>query len=187
MTTTDAEAEVTPRATKRVAWRRILVGWFAVPMSAFAALVIGAVLILAFGANPAYRLPRPVVGRIRRDLRPRQYGAKGGPAPARGRGDMHSRSGERLEHRWRRPDRNGGARIHGHRLGCRGPAAWVLLPLVLVAAAAGGAIWAGIAGFFKAYFNVNEILSTIMLNLVAVQVMNYLLSGPRSTSPSPSR
>ena len=56
--------------------------------------------------------------------------------------------------------------------------AWVLLPLVLVAAAAGGAIWAGIAGFFKAYFNVNEILSTIMLNLVAVQVMNYLLSGP---------
>ena len=31
---------------------------------------------------------------------------------------------------------------------------------------------------FKAYFNVNEILSTIMLNLVAVQLMNYLLAGP---------
>jgi len=56
--------------------------------------------------------------------------------------------------------------------------AYVLLPLVLVAAAGGGAIWAGIAGVFKAYFNVNEILSTIMLNLVAVQVMNWLLSGP---------
>ena len=35
-----------------------------------------------------------------------------------------------------------------------------------------------IPGFFKAYFNVNEILSTIMLNLVAVQLMNYLLAGP---------
>ncbi len=54
----------------------------------------------------------------------------------------------------------------------------MLIPLVLVAGAAGGAVWAAIAGFFKAYFNVNEILSTIMLNLVAVQVMNYLLSGP---------
>ena len=56
--------------------------------------------------------------------------------------------------------------------------AFLLIPLVVVVAAAGGAAWAGIAGFFKAYFNVNEILSTIMLNLVAVQVMNYLLSGP---------
>jgi simple sugar transport system permease protein len=41
-----------------------------------------------------------------------------------------------------------------------------------------GAIWAGIAGFLKAYFNVNEILSTIMLNYIAAYGMNYLLSGP---------
>ena len=54
----------------------------------------------------------------------------------------------------------------------------VLIPLVLLAGAAGGAAWGAIAGFLKAYFNVNEILSTIMLNLVAVQVMNYLLAGP---------
>ena len=54
----------------------------------------------------------------------------------------------------------------------------VLIPLVLLAGAAGGALWGAIPGAFKAYFNVNEILSTIMLNLVAVQLMNYLLSGP---------
>jgi simple sugar transport system permease protein len=30
----------------------------------------------------------------------------------------------------------------------------------------------------KAYFNVNEILSTIMMNAIAVQLMNYMLSGP---------
>src|ERR1019366_1524528 len=41
-----------------------------------------------------------------------------------------------------------------------------------------GAVWGAIPGAFKAYFNVNEILSTIMLNLVAVQVMNWLLAGP---------
>jgi simple sugar transport system permease protein len=30
----------------------------------------------------------------------------------------------------------------------------------------------------KAYFNVNEILSTIMMNAIAVQIMNFLLRGP---------
>ncbi len=52
------------------------------------------------------------------------------------------------------------------------------LPIVLVAGAVGGGAFAAIAGALKAYFNVNEVLSTIMLNLVAVQVMNYLLTGP---------
>lgn len=54
----------------------------------------------------------------------------------------------------------------------------LLLPLVLVAGALGGALWGGIPGALKAYFEVNEILSTIMLNIVAVQMMNYLLRGP---------
>jgi simple sugar transport system permease protein len=55
---------------------------------------------------------------------------------------------------------------------------FVLIPLVLLAGAAGGAIWGAIPGAFKAYRGVNEVLSTIMLNLVAVQLMNYLLAGP---------
>jgi simple sugar transport system permease protein len=42
----------------------------------------------------------------------------------------------------------------------------------------GGAIWGGIPGILKAYFNVNEILSTIMMNAIAVQGMNFLLRGP---------
>ncbi|NQU66160.1 MAG: ABC transporter permease [SAR324 cluster bacterium] len=54
----------------------------------------------------------------------------------------------------------------------------ILIPLVLVLGAIGGAIWGGIAGALKAYFNVSEILSTIMLNIVAVQLMNFLLRGP---------
>ncbi|MEZ4671564.1 MAG: hypothetical protein R3E39_26985 [Anaerolineae bacterium] len=49
--------------------------------------------------------------------------------------------------------------------------------LSLVGGFLGGALYAGIAGFLKAYFGVNEILSTIMLNQVAVQTMNFLLNG----------
>ena len=54
----------------------------------------------------------------------------------------------------------------------------VLVPLALLAGFAGGAIWGGIPGVLKAYFNVNEILSTIMMNVIAVQFMNFLLRGP---------
>lgn len=57
-------------------------------------------------------------------------------------------------------------------------AGWILIIIALFVGLLGGAIWAGIAGFLKAYFNVNEILSTIMLNYIAVYGMNYLLRGP---------
>jgi len=55
---------------------------------------------------------------------------------------------------------------------------WILIIIALLVGLLSGAIWAGIAGFLKAYFNVNEILSTIMLNYIAAYGMNYLLSGP---------
>jgi simple sugar transport system permease protein len=55
---------------------------------------------------------------------------------------------------------------------------WVVVPLALIAGFVGGAIWGGIPGVLKAYFGVNEILSTVMMNAIAVQAMNYLLRGP---------
>jgi len=54
----------------------------------------------------------------------------------------------------------------------------VIITASLIAGFAAGAFYGGIAGFLRAYFNVNEILSTIMLNQVAVQIMNFLLNGP---------
>lgn len=54
----------------------------------------------------------------------------------------------------------------------------IALPLALVAGFVGGGLFGAIPGALKAYFNVNEILSTIMLNIVAVQIMNFLLRGP---------
>ena len=54
----------------------------------------------------------------------------------------------------------------------------IMLPIVLLAGIVGGGIAGAIPGALKAYASVNEILSTIMLNLVMVQLMNYLLRGP---------
>ena len=55
---------------------------------------------------------------------------------------------------------------------------WVIIPLAMLAGFVGGAIWGGVPGILKAYFGVNEILSTVMMNAIAVQIMNYLLRGP---------
>ncbi|HEX9616004.1 MAG TPA: ABC transporter permease [Anaerolineales bacterium] len=56
-----------------------------------------------------------------------------------------------------------------------GASGWVIIPLALLTGFLAGAIWGGIPGLLKAYFNVNEILSTIMMNQIAVQGMNFLL------------
>lgn len=55
---------------------------------------------------------------------------------------------------------------------------WLVISLAMLAGFLGGALWGGIPGVLKAYFNVNEILSTVMMNAIAVQLMNYLLRGP---------
>lgn len=55
---------------------------------------------------------------------------------------------------------------------------WLVIVLAILAGFVGGAIWGAIPGALKAYFGVNEILSTVMMNAIAVQFMNYLLRGP---------
>ena len=53
----------------------------------------------------------------------------------------------------------------------------IIVTMSLLAGFLAGALYGGLAGFLKAYFDVNEILSTIMLNQIAVQMMNFLLNG----------
>ncbi|UOY01704.1 ABC transporter permease [Blastococcus sp. PRF04-17] len=49
----------------------------------------------------------------------------------------------------------------------------VLLPMVVVAGVLAGVVWAGIAAFLMGRFGVNEILSTVLLNFVSFQVVDY--------------
>ncbi|HEX5532881.1 MAG TPA: ABC transporter permease [Actinomycetales bacterium] len=52
----------------------------------------------------------------------------------------------------------------------------VLLPLVLIAGALAGGVWAGIAAWLMGRFRVNEILSTVLLNFVSFGVLDYVAS-----------
>ncbi|NTU84771.1 MAG: ABC transporter permease, partial [Chloroflexales bacterium] len=55
---------------------------------------------------------------------------------------------------------------------------WLLLPITMGAGALAGGLWGLLPGVLKARLAVNEILSTVMMNAIAVQLMNYLLRGP---------
>jgi simple sugar transport system permease protein len=56
--------------------------------------------------------------------------------------------------------------------------AWLAIPLVLGAAALGGAAWAALAGLLKTARQVDEVISTIMLNFIALGLVGYLVHGP---------
>ena len=53
-----------------------------------------------------------------------------------------------------------------------------LLPLTILAGMAGGAAWALLAAIPRAIWGVNEIITTLLLNYVALQLLAYLLTGP---------
>ncbi len=56
-------------------------------------------------------------------------------------------------------------------------APWVF-PLMVVAAVAGGMVWAAIPAFLKTRLEVNEILVSLMLTYVAVLLLSTLVYGP---------
>ncbi|MGD9762564.1 MAG: ABC transporter permease [Candidatus Binatia bacterium] len=49
---------------------------------------------------------------------------------------------------------------------------------VLAAAAAGGAVWAGIAALLRTARGVDEVISTILLNFIALGLVSWLVNGP---------
>jgi general nucleoside transport system permease protein len=49
----------------------------------------------------------------------------------------------------------------------------LLLPLMLISALAGGALWGLVPGFLKAKFNVHEVVATIMMNWIAYWTVYY--------------
>ena len=54
---------------------------------------------------------------------------------------------------------------------------WIVVA-VLLAGVLGGMLWAGITAFLRDRFNAGEILVSLMLVYVAVQVLNFLVFGP---------
>jgi len=50
---------------------------------------------------------------------------------------------------------------------------WLFIPVMAMAGMAAGAVWGFIPGYLKAKFNVNEIISTLMMNYIAIAWINF--------------
>ncbi len=50
---------------------------------------------------------------------------------------------------------------------------WAVIPCMVIASLLAGAVWAGIPAFFKAKYNTNETLFTLMMNYVATQLVAF--------------
>ncbi len=55
---------------------------------------------------------------------------------------------------------------------------YILLPLVILAGVLAGAIWGLIPAWLLYKFNINEILTTVLLNFVALALIDYVATGP---------
>ncbi len=60
---------------------------------------------------------------------------------------------------------------------------WILLPVCIVVGILAGAFWALIPGLLKAYRGAHEVITTMMLNYVALNLMHYLLINSITGAP----
>lgn len=61
----------------------------------------------------------------------------------------------------------------------------IAIPVVYAGGFIGGAVWGSIAGVLKARFKANEIITTIMLNYIAIFLIDFLVSGPLKVPGGP--
>ena len=69
----------------------------------------------------------------------------------------------------------GGTAVALLTLDMQGP--WIL-PAMVLGGMLGGMVWASIPALLRTELNVNEILTSLMLNYAILQLLNYLLRGP---------
>jgi ABC-type uncharacterized transport system permease subunit len=67
-----------------------------------------------------------------------------------------------------------------------GAPGFMLLPLAFIGGMVGGGAWAGLVALLRIKGNVNEAISSLLLNYVAVQIVNYFVYGPWRDPSGPS-
>ncbi len=64
------------------------------------------------------------------------------------------------------------------------PAA-IHIPVVIIAGAIGGGLWGFIPGYLKAYHGINEVIVTILMNYVGINLVSYFAGGPMMQEGAP--
>jgi ABC-type uncharacterized transport system permease subunit len=56
--------------------------------------------------------------------------------------------------------------------------AGLAIPICILSAMVGGALWAAVPGFLKAFFGAHEVITTIMMNFIAAALMSFFITQP---------
>ncbi len=54
----------------------------------------------------------------------------------------------------------------------------ILIPVLIVAGGLGGALWAGLVGWLRARYSLNETIASLLLNYVAALIIDFFVHGP---------
>ena len=72
----------------------------------------------------------------------------------------------------------GGIAAVGMALAMRSAPPFAVIAGMMVGGMAAGGAWVGLAGALRAYRGVNETISSLLLNYIAIALMNHLVTGP---------
>lgn len=59
------------------------------------------------------------------------------------------------------------------------------IPMIMLSAMIGGALWAIIPGYLRAYKGINEVIVTLLMNFIAIHIISYAVAGPMLANGAP--
>ncbi|UCD79034.1 MAG: ABC transporter permease [Desulfobacterales bacterium] len=62
---------------------------------------------------------------------------------------------------------------------------WLHILICILAGMFGGAVWGAIPGYLKAFHGINEVIITLLMNYVGIDLISYFVSGPMMAEGAP--
>lgn len=169
---------VKPARTKKFNWRDLLINGAIPIIGMIVALFIGGLMLLLLGANPLQAYAALVNGAVGSLYSLTMSLVKATPLLLVGLGICIAFRASVINIGAEGQIIAGALMATWFPLAFRAWPGWILVPVTLVLGFLAGAAWGLIPGILKARLRVNEILSTVMMNAIAVQLMNLLIRGP---------
>jgi ABC-type uncharacterized transport system permease subunit len=167
-----------PRRERGIDWGMVLIRAAPLVLAMGAALLIGAVMLLLLGVNPVEAYASMITGVFGSKFGLAQSVIKATPLLLVGLGICIAFRASVINIGGEGQIILGALMATWFSLQFRSWPGWLLIPATLIMGFLAGAAWGFVPGILKARMGVNEILSTVMLNAIALQLMNLLLRGP---------
>ncbi|MBP7692836.1 MAG: ABC transporter permease [Anaerolineales bacterium] len=171
----DSRSQTRPRFLGQLDWRALGFGLLLPSLAVLAALLIGALVLGVLQVNPLTAYAALIGGAYGNAAGLTQSAVKATPLLLVGLGIVIAFRANVINIGAEGQIMLGALATTWFALTFRTWPSWVLIPGTLAAGFAAGALWGFIPGLLKARLRVNEILSTVMMNAIAVQLMNFLL------------